>query len=166
MYKNKKKVQKNVLVTMIVLFFLIIFSPLFPYRHPLFFSEPNYIEIKTKYSSQDGLVLTERCEELNLEKGMEVGNRLIGLDKITNEITSIKYGLPGNKINIYGSVVESANGKRMFQIENWSSSNTMIIETYIWDEKISKLYGIIFVLSIISIIICAVKLIKINKKKV
>lgn len=94
---------------------------------------------------------------------MDVGNMLIGLDKITNEITSIKCGLSGNKINIYGSVVENDNGKRMFQIENWSSSNTMIIETYLWDEKISKLYGIIFVLSIISIIICAIKLIKINK---
>lgn len=161
MYKTKK-VHKNMLLTIIVLFIFIIFFPLLPYRHPLFFSEPNYIKIKTKYSSQDGLVLTERCEELNLEKGMEVGNRLIDLDKITNEITSIKYGLSGNKINIYGSVLESTNGKKMFQIKNWSSSNTKIIETYIWDEKISKLYGIIFIFSIISIIMCAIKLIKIK----
>ena len=86
MYKNKKKVHKNVLVIIIVFFFLIIFFPLFPYRHPLFFLnlKSNYIEIKTEYSPQDGLVLTKRCEELNLEKGMEVGELLIGIDKITN----------------------------------------------------------------------------------
>lgn len=159
MDKNKK-IHKKVLVTMIIIFVLVIIFPLFPYKHPLFFSEPNYTEIKTKYSPQDGLILTKKCEELGLEEGMEIGNRLIGIEKITDEVTSIKYGLPGNKFNIYGSVVESTNGKKMFQIENWSSSNTSIMETYIWDEKISRFYWIIFILSISSIIICSIKLIK------
>ena len=58
---------------------------------------------------------------------MKVGDRLIGVDKINDEITSIKYGVPGVKFNLYGNFIEDADGKTMFQIEKWSSKKYFLL---------------------------------------
>ena len=97
---------------------------------------------------------------------MEVGDRLIGFDKINDKIISIKYGVPRVKFNLYGNFIEDADGKTMFQIEKWSSPNVILLESYIWNEKISSIYKTIVFPSITLLISCLFGLIVLSIKKV
>lgn len=126
----------------------------------------NKKKLKIQYSSQDGLLLREKCNELGLEEDMEVRDRLIGVDKINDEIISIKYGVPRVKFNLYGNFIEDADGKTMFQIEKWSSPNVILLESYIWNEKISSIYKTIVFPSITLLISCLFGLIVLSIKKV
>lgn len=126
----------------------------------------NKKKLKIQYSSQDGLLLREKCNELGLEEDMEVRDRLIGVDKINDEIISIKYGVPRVKFNLYGNFIEDADGKTMFQIEKWSSPNVILLESYIWNEKIVSIYKIIVFPSIILLISCLFGLLVLSIKKV
>ena len=136
---NKKKLKIFFVVISVVLIGIIL-MPVLPYKHPIFVLSAGYEKLKIQYSSQDGLLLREKCNDLGLEEDMEVGDRLIGFDKINDKIISIKYGVPRVKFNLYGNFIEDADGKTMFQIEKWSSPNVILLESYIWNEKISSIY--------------------------
>lgn len=162
---NKKKLKIFFVVISVVLIGIIL-MPVLPYKHPIFVLSAGYEKLKIQYSSQDGLLLREKCNELGLEEDMEVGDRLIGVDKINDEITSIKYGVPRVKFNLYGNFIEDADGKTMFQIEKWSSPNVILLESYIWNEKISSIYKTIVFPSITLLISCLFGLIVLSIKKV
>ena len=123
---NKKKLKIFFVVISVVLIGIIL-MPVLPYKHPIFVLSSGYEKLKIQYSSQDGLLLSEKCNELGLEEDMEVGDRLIGFDKINDEIISIKYGVPRVKFNLYGNFIEDADGKTMFQIEKWSSKKYFLL---------------------------------------
>lgn len=123
---NKKKLKIFFVVISVVLIGIIL-MPVLPYKHPIFVLSSGYEKLKIQYSSQDGLLLREKCNELGLEEDMEVGDRLIGFDKINDEIISIKYGVPRVKFNLYGNFIEDADGKTMFQIEKWSSKKYFLL---------------------------------------
>lgn len=162
---NKKKLKIFSIVISVVLIGIIL-MPFLPYKHPIFVLSSGYEKLKIQYCSEYGLLLREKCNELGLEENMEVGDRLIGFDKINDEIISVKYGVPRVKFNLYGNFIEDADGKTMFQIEKWSSPNVTLLESYIWDEKIVSIYKIIVFPSIILLISCIFGLLVLSIKKV
>ena len=104
---NKKKLKIFFIVISVVLIGIIL-MPFLPYKHPIFVLSSGYEKLKIQYCSGYGLLLREKCNELGLEEDMEVGDRLIGFDKINDKIISIKYGVPRVKFNLYGNFIEDA----------------------------------------------------------
>lgn len=159
--------KKNILKIMIAILILLVVSPFIPYKFTVGFGNSSYIKLKVIHSSQFGLVALENYDTLGIEKDMELDNYIDNdsTKQLRDEITSFRKGGSGNRFNLYGKIIEEDDGKKRFYIEKWSSPNVMLIQTYIWEEKIKHIYLISLFPIVILIILLSIFLIRINKKR-
>lgn len=152
---EKKEIRKILIVIIITILSLVVLLPFLPYKSSIGLIDPRYTKLKVICSSQDGIVTKEEYD--NRDNIQELHNYLDedSLNSICDELTVIKYGVSGNILNLYGEFIEDSNGNKKFHVEKWSSPNTMLIDTYLWKDKISYVYVFIgfpaFVLLIIII---------------
>lgn len=159
MRRSIKKISKKTLVLFIVISILILLFPFLPYKvlcfkNIFYFLNSNYVKVETRYSSWDGFLLLNDSKELELDKGAEVTDRLTDFKDVDDKLGIITYGLPGDIITFYGTIIQNSDGEKILKVEKWSA-NTLIVFTNVWDEKLKNIYFIIILFLVL--VACYIK---------